>query len=172
MISITETSTKGGIIIQTNPPPPSVATTDRNLCLSLGGTIQRCGSITLTHSLFLSTMMNRFFSNKRKKSPEPFPRGTLPTTPTDIAAEPVRYQVRLNIGPGGGQARFYQCPEVDRPDLTVALDDMTGGRSRIGFQDSMAQDQVPPASVASTSAVVISGTGRRNNRTCASDPCH
>ena len=116
--------------------------------------------------------MNRFFSNKRKKSPQPSPQDILPTITADIVAGPVRYQVQSNIGPEGGQTRSYQRPGVDRPDLTVASDGRTGGGSRIGLQDRMDEDQELPASVASTSAVVISGTGRRNNRTCASDPCH
>jgi len=162
---------KGGVTIQANGPPPSVAATDRNLSLSLGATIQRCGFITSIHSLFPSTTMSRFFSNKRKKSPQPFPQGILPTITTDTAAGPVRYQVQSNTGPEGGQTRSDRGPEVDRPDLTVALDDRTGGGSRIGFQDRMDEDQELPASVASTSGVVIGGTERRNNRTSASDTC-
>ena len=160
---------KGSVTIQTNPPP-SVAATDRNLCLSFGLVIKRCGSITLIHSLFPSTAMSRFFRNKRKKSPEPSPQGIIPTITTDTAVGPVRYQVQSNIGPEGGQTRSYRDPGVDRPDRTVALDGRTGGGSRIYYQDRMDQDQKLPASVASTSAVVIRGTGRRNNRTCASDP--
>ena len=122
-------------------------------------------------SLSPSTTMKRFFKNKRKKSPKPSPQGILPTTPTDIAAGPVRHQVQSNIGPEGGQTRSYQGSEVDRSDLTVALDGRTGGGSRIVFQDRTDEDQVLPVSVASTSAVVIGGTGRRNNRTSTADPC-
>jgi len=115
--------------------------------------------------------MSRFFSNKRKKSPEPSPQGILPIITTDIATGPVRYQAQSNIGPEGGQTRSDQGPEVDRPDLTVALDDRTGRGSRIDFQDRMDEDQELPTLVASTSAVMIGGTERRNNRTSASDPC-
>ena len=115
--------------------------------------------------------MSRFLSNKRKKLPQPSPQGILPTITADIAAGPVRYQVQSNIGPEGGQTRSYQGPGVDRPDRTVALDGRTGGGSRIGFQGSMDQDQKLPASVASTSAVVIGGTERKHNRTSAPDSC-
>ena len=104
IISTTETSVKGRVIIQTHPPP-SVAATSRNLCLSLRATIRLCGSITLALSLFPGTTMNRLFSNKRKKSPEPFPQGIFPTIPTDIVAGPVSYQTQSNIGPEGGQTR-------------------------------------------------------------------
>jgi len=133
--------------------------------------IQCRGSTTLVRSLSPSTTMNRFFSNKRKKSPEPSPQGILPTIPTDTATEPVRYQVQSNIGPEGGQTRSDQGPEVDLHDLTVVLDDRTSGGSRIVFKDRMDEDQELPASVASTSGVVIGGTERRNNRTSASDSC-
>ena len=109
--------------------------------------------------------MKRFFNNKRKKSPESSPQGTFPTIPTDIAAGLVSYQAQSNIGPEGGQIRSNQRPEVDRPDLTVALDHRSGEGSGIVFRDGMDGDQEPFASVASTSGVVIGGTEHRNNHT-------
>jgi len=57
--------------------------------------------------------------------------------------------------------------KVDRPDLTVVLDDRSGEGSRIVSQNRMDEDREPHAWVASTSGVVIGG----NNRTSASDPC-
>ena len=67
-------------------------------------------------SLFSPTTMKCLFNNKRKKSPKSFPQGTFST---DAATGPVSYP---NIGPEGGQTRSNQGPEVDQPDLTVALD--------------------------------------------------
>ena len=161
IISTTETSVKGRVIIQTHPPP-SVAATSRNLCLSLRAAIRLCGSITLALSLFPGTTMNRLFSNKRKESPKPFPQDTSVIS-TDIAAGPVSYQAQPNMGPEGEQL----VPKVDQPDLTVALDDRTGEGSQIVLQNRMDEDHRPHTWVASTSGVVIGG----NSRTSASDPC-
>ena len=55
---------------------------------------------------------------------------------------------------------------VDRPDLTLALDDRDGEGSGIVLQNRMDEDREPHASVASTSGAVIGG----DNRTSASDP--
>ena len=108
--------------------------------------------------------MNRLFKNKRKEPPGPFPQGNFPTVPANIAVRPVSYQARSNIGPEGGRARFNQGPEADRPDLTVALDDRTGGVSQIVFRDRMDEEGELHASVASTSGVVVDGTERGNSR--------
>ena len=91
--------------------------------------------------------MSRFSSDKRKKSPEPFPQGILPKTSVDIAAGSVRYQAQSNINPEGGQTRSYQGSEVDRPDLTVILDNRSGEGSWIVFQDRIDEDQELPAPV-------------------------
>ena len=153
---------RGRVTIQTNSFPPVLPSLT---IISIYHSIQGCGSITLVLPLFPGTTMNRLFNNKRKKPPESFPQGILPTITTDIAAGPVSYQAQSNIGPEGGQTRSNRGPEVDRPDITLALDDRTGGGPGIVFQDRMDEDQEPPVSVASTSGVVIGGTECRNRRT-------
>jgi hypothetical protein len=57
----------------------------------------------------------------------------------------------------------YQDLEEDRPDLTVAPDEGSGGGSRTAFQDRTG-DQELPASVTWTSGVVVGRTERRDNR--------
>ena len=106
--------------------------------------------------------MNRLFKNKRKKPPESFPAILV-----NIAAGPVIYQARSNIGPEDGQTRSNQGPQplVDQPDITLALEDRTSGGSQIVFRDKVDEEGEFHASVASTSGVVVGGTERRNSRT-------
>ena len=108
--------------------------------------------------------MNRLFKNKREKPPGPFP-----TVPANIAAGPVSYQARSNISPEGGRTHSGQGPEADQPDLTVALDDRTGGVSQIVFQERMDEEGELHASVASISGTVVDGTERGNSRTSVSE---
>ena len=109
-------------------------------------------------------MMNHLFKNKRKKSPEPSPQGISPGTSTDVAAGLVSHQEGSYIGPEGEQSS-YQDLEVDWPDLTMALDEGSGGGSQILSQDRMDIDQELPALGGVTSGAAISGTGHRNNPT-------
>jgi len=113
----------------------------------------------------MKRLFKNLFKKKRKQSPEPPPQGTSPGVPIDTAAGPVSYQPLPNISLEGGQTRSHQDLVADRPDLTVALDQRSSGSSRIGFQDSMGEDQELPTSVAWTSGIAIGGTENRNNRT-------
>ena len=106
--------------------------------------------------------MNRLFNSKRKKSPE---HSQPDSFTTDVAAGPVSYQAQSNIGPVGGQSRSYQDPSVDRPDLTTALDERSGGGSQIDFQDRMDEDQELPVLEAWASGAAIDGAARRHNPT-------
>ena len=110
------------------------------------------------------TMMNRLFKNKRKKSPEPSPQGISSGTSTNVAAGPVSHQAGSYIRPEGEQSS-YQDLEVDWPDLTMALDEGSGGGLQILSQDRMDIDQELPASGGVTSGAAIGGTGHRNNPT-------
>ena len=109
--------------------------------------------------------MNRIFKNKRKQSPDPFPRHNSPGIFAGTTAGPVSYQAPPNIGLEGGPIRSYQDLKIDRPDLTVAPGEGSSGGPQMIFQDSMDEDQEPPGSVAWTSGVAIGGTESRNSRT-------
>ena len=109
-------------------------------------------------------MMNHLFKNKRKKSPEPSPPGISPGTSTNVAAGLVSHQTGSHIRPEGEQSS-YQDLEVDWPDLTMALDERSGGGSQILSQDGMDIHQELPASAGLTSGAAIGGTGNRNNPT-------
>jgi len=57
-------------------------------------------------------MMNHLFNRKRKNSPEPFPQVVSPGTLLNAAAGPVNHQAESTAGPGGGESRSYQDPDV------------------------------------------------------------
>ena len=120
---------------------------------------------SLWFPLFPITMKNRIFRNKRKQSPDPSPQDTSPGILAGISARPVSHQAQSNIGLEGGRIRSYQDLEIDRADLTVALGEGSSGGPQIAFQDSMDEDQEPPASVAWTSGAMIGGIESRTNRT-------
>ena len=109
--------------------------------------------------------MNRIFKNKRKQSPDPFPRHNSPGIFAGTTAGPANYQAPPNIGLEGGPIRSYQDLEIDRLDLTVAPGEGNSGGPQMMFQDSMDEDQEPPGSVAWTSSAAIGGTESRHNRT-------
>ena len=80
-------------------------------------TVARSWAVGPSSLWFPTTMMNRLFNNKRKKSPElPHPDST--GIPTNVAAGRVSYDAQSNIGLEGGRNRSYQDPRVD-PDLTA-----------------------------------------------------
>ena len=123
--------------------------------------------VPLLGFLFSSTtMMNRLFNNKRKKSPESSRPDGL-TGFHNVAAGPVSHQSQSNVGPEleGGQSRSYKDPRVVWSDLTVTPDEGSGGGSRIVFQDHMDEDQEFIASEAWASGIAIGGAARRHNPT-------
>ena len=109
-------------------------------------------------------MMNHLFKNKRKKSSEPSPPGVSPGTSTNVAAGLVSHQAGSYIRTEGEQ-NSYQGLKADWSDLTMALDEGSGGGSQILSQDRMDIDQELPASGGVTSGAAIGGTGGRSNPT-------
>lgn len=102
--------------------------------------------------------MDRFFKikikNKRKKSP----KNPQPGIPTEIAVGPSHHPQDSVIGPKGRQSLPSRNPEVDRPDLTMTLDDGDGGSSRITLNVG-SEDQGLIAPKASTSGAAVYNTG-------------
>ena len=107
--------------------------------------------------------MNHLF--KRKKSPEPSPQESLSEIPANTVAGPANHQLQSDPGLESGRTRSSQNREVNRLDLTVALDERSGGGSQIAFQNRMDEDQEHPASGAWTSGVMAGASEYRNNPT-------
>ena len=109
--------------------------------------------------------MKRLFTTiKRKKLPKPPRQPTPPAKPADIAAGPPDSRAELAVIPDGGWNLSYDSegPEADRTDPIVPPDE--GGRkgSQVLVQDGMHGIRELHASAASTSRVVIDGTGCGN----------
>ena len=104
-----------------------------------------------------TTLMDRLFNKKPKKSLDPSKRHVSLGIPTNIAVGPLGFRAELDVDPKGEQGCSPHNMGADRTDSTAALDENGTRVSRIVFHDKKSEDQELPTPETSNHGAVVGG---------------